>query len=731
VVPAFRIPVGGPECRRYATQYSRNGGDLMADRRPGDPHRLGATWDGQGTNFAVYSSAAAYGGAVELCLLDGAAGGGSGGGSGREERIELFVEYDIWHAYVPGVGPGQAYGYRASGPNDPARGLRFDRDVLLLDPYALAFTPIDPARPRALHSLVVDRAFGWGDDRPPLRPWRDTVLYETHVKSISATHPEVPPQQRGTYAGMAHPAVISHLRDLGVTAVELMPVQQFLPEQVLLDRGLTNFWGYSTVGFFAPHAAYSSSGTRGEQIVEFKRLVRALHAAGIEVILDVVFNHTAEGPAEAPALAFRGFANEVYYRHDPADPSRYVDTTGTSNSVAAGQPEVLRLILDSLRYWVNEMHVDGFRFDLAAALARQHGSVDRMSSFFALLYQDPVLCRVKLIAEPWDLGSPDGYQMGRFTAGWNEWNDNYRNTVRDFWRGNGSIGALASRLAGSADLFGADRRGPDASVNFVTAHDGKTLTDLVTYEGKYNEANGEQNRDGTNDDRASNYGVEGPTDDPTISAVRRRQRRNMLATLLLSQGAAMLCGGDEIGRTQRGNNNAYCQDNATTWYDWNLTTAARDLLAFTKRAIGVQMSHPALRRVGFLTGQPGPGGLPDVTWYGPDGRPLDNGGWQRPGARFLAFLLAGDAVDGVEADGSARVDDDILVVLNAGTDGVNWTIPGRQGARYRIILDTGAEDGAGGGGGGAGAGGAGGADLATGAALAVPARTVLVAAAPR
>jgi glycogen operon protein len=681
----------------------------MADRRPGNPHLAGATWDGEGTNFAVFSSAAAYGGAVELCLLDG----------DREERVEMFVDNDMWHVHLSGVRPGQEYGYRAGGPYDPARGVRFDAGVLLLDPYALAVTPADPARPRQLRGLVVDRAFDWGDDRLPARPWRDTVLYETHVKGITATHPEVPPELRGTYAGLAHPAVLGHLRDLGVTAVELMPVHQFASEQFLLDRGLSNYWGYSTVGFFAPHAGYSAAGTRGEQVAEFKDMVRAMHGAGLEVILDVVFNHTAEGSPDAPALNLRGLGDDVYYRHDPADMSRYVTTTGTENSTAAGRPEVLRLIVDSLRYWVTEMHVDGFRFDLASALARQHGSVDRMSSFFALLYQDPVLQRVKLIAEPWDLGV-DGYQVGRFPAGWNEWNDTYRDTVRDFWRGGASIGALATRMAGSSDLFAADRRGPDASVNFITAHDGKTLTDLVTYEGKYNQANLEDNRDGTGNDRAANYGVEGPTDDPVITGLRRRQRRNLLATLLVSQGASMLCGGDEIGRTQRGNNNAYCQDNEISWYDWNLDDGARHLLAFTRRAIGVQGAHATLRRQEFLTGRPGPGGRPDVTWYGPDGRSLSDDGWRAPGARFLAFLLAGDAVDGVADDGTPRADDDVLVIVNAAADPVGFPLPGPPEARYRMVLDTGAEDGAG-------------TDVpvAAGAVLPVPGHTVLVATTPR
>jgi glycogen operon protein len=653
----------------------------MATSRWGDPHVFGATWDGQGTNFAVFSSAAAHDGAVELCLLDG---------QGGERRVPMTVQDDVWSVYLSDAGPGQEYGYRASGTYDPARGLRFDPQVLLLDPYAKAMTPVDDAQPRLLHSLVAGTGFDWSDDRPPNRPWCDTVLYEAHVKGITATHPEVPAELRGTYAGLAHPAVVAHLRSLGVSAVELMPVHQFVSEQFVLERGLVNYWGYSTIGFFAPHAGYSSAGSRGGQLAEFQNMVKTLHAAGLEVILDIVYNHTAEGSADAPALSFRGLANDVYYRHDPDDPGRYVDTTGTLNSLDTGRPEVLRLIMDSLRYWVTVMHVDGFRFDLAASLARQHGYVDRLSSFFALLHQDPVLNRVKLIAEPWDIAAPDGYQVGRFPAGWNEWNDRYRDGVRDFWRGRGSVADLGYRLTGSSDLYGGDRRGPDASVNFVTAHDGKTLADLVTYVGKYNEANGENNHDGAGDDRADNYGVEGLTDRPEINDVRRRQWRNLLATLLLSQGTPMICGGDEIGRTQRGNNNAYCQDNPVSWYDWDLDAPRSAMLAFTRRVVALQLAHPALRRRAFLTGNA------DIGWYDRAGAPMTERRWLDPAERFLAFLLAGDRVDGVDDAGLPRADDDVLVVLNAGTEPVEFPMPGRPGAAYRVVLDTGAEDGDGG-----------------------------------
>jgi isoamylase len=677
----------------------------MLDTRRGDSFHLGATWDGHGTNFAVFSSAAAYGGEVKLCLLH----------DSGEQQVPMTVDDDVWHVYVAGIGPGQLYGYRASAP-DLAGRARFDPSVLLLDPYAQAMTPIDPARPRLLRGLVVDPAFDWGNDEPLRRPCSDTVLYETHVKGITATHPDVPELARGTFAGLTHPAVLQHLVDLGITAVELMPVHQFLSEQVLLDRSLSNYWGYSTIGFFAPHAAYSSAGSRGQQVTEFKRMVTALHTAGVEVILDVVYNHTAEGPAEAPALCFRGLADDVYYRHDPA--GAYIDTTGTGNSLDLGRPEVLRLVLDSLRYWVTEMHVDGFRFDLAAELARQHGYFDRLSAFFDLLYQDPVLGQVKLIAEAWDVGAPDSYQVGRFPAGWAEWNDHYRDTVRDFWRGAGRLGELGDRLTGSSDLYASDRRGPDASVNFITAHDGKTLTDLVTYEGKYNLANGENNRDGSGDDHASNYGVEGPTDDPQITALRHRQRRNMLATLLLSSGMPMLGGGDEIGRTQRGNNNAYCQDNSVSWYDWTASSDAHDLTAFTKRIIALRRSHPALRRRTFYTGLSNGRPLPDIGWYDLDGHPMTTQRWQDPTNHFIAFLLAGDGIDTFDPHGAPAHDEDILVVLNADTVPSQFTIPGRASVNYTVVVDTGQAD-----------GGPGTALWPVGQVTTIPARTVIVAAA--
>ena len=649
---------------------------------PGDPQRLGAWWDGEGTNFAVFSSAGAYGGSVSLVLI------GDDDGPGATTEVPMFAETDIWHARIPGVGPGQRYGFRATGPHDPARALRFDPGVVLLDPYAMAMTPVRSGGPRDLISVVVDSSFDWGDDAPPRRPWADTVLYETHVKGISARHPGVPEPLRGTFAGLAHPAIVDHLLDLGVTAVELMPVQQFLTEPFLLDRGLRNYWGYSTIGFFAPHGGYSASGTAGPQVTEFKTMVATLHAAGLEVVLDVVYNHTAEGGPDGPALSFRGLADEVYYRHRDDDPSRYADTTGTGNSVATDRPEPLRLVLDSLRYWVTEMHVDGFRFDLAAALARNHGYVDRLSAFFDLLYQDPVLNRVKLIAEPWDIDAPDSYQVGRFPAGWAEWNDRYRDEVRDFWRGRGSVGDLADRLAGSSDIYGSTRRGPDASVNFVVAHDGMTLADLVAYEGKHNEANGEGNRDGTSNDRSANYGVEGPTDDPAIRAVRARQQRNMLATLLVSQGVSMIAGGDELGRTQGGNNNAYCQDNPISWYDWAPSEAAAALTDFVSRAVRLQLAHPALRRRTFLTGDG------DAVWYDRSGNSMTEERWEDLGNRYLALVLAGDRADRLGPDGQPEADDDVLVVLNAAEQPADLVVPGRPEATWTPVLDTRTPDGA-------------------------------------
>ncbi|MGF1662969.1 MAG: glycogen debranching protein GlgX [Kineosporiaceae bacterium] len=691
-----------------ATSATTSGLDPAAAAAvPGDPTRPGAHADPDGTSFAVFSSAAAHGGHVELCLLDD---------DGGERRVPMVPEHDVWHVRVPGAGPGQRYGYRVSVATGAPRGA----GALLLDPYARAMTPAPGGGPRDLHGVVVDPAFDWGDDTPPRRAWADTVLYEVHVKGLTMRHPDVPAALRGTYAGLAQPPVLEHLTSLGVTAVELLPVHQFLTEPFLLDKGLTNYWGYSTIGFFAPHAGFSASGTRGEQVREFREMVRALHGAGLEVILDVVYNHTAEGGEGEAALSLRGLADDVYYRHHDG---AYYDTTGTGNSLATGRPETLRLIMDSLRYWVTEMHVDGFRFDLAAALAREGLSVDGLSAFFALVYQDPVLSRVKLIAEPWDVGQWDSYQVGRFPAGWAEWNDRYRDAVRDFWRGDGRAGDLAVRLAGSSDLYGAARRSPDASVNVVTTHDGMTLHDLVTYSRKHNEANREGNRDGTDDNRSANYGVEGETGDPAVTAVRERQRRNLLATLLLSQGVPMLLGGDELGRTQGGNTNAYCQDNEISWYDWpGVTTSGWALVAFTRRVIGLQAAQPALRRRTFLTGTaPSGAELPDASWYDHDGSPMAGHRWADPAARCVGLLLAGDRVDPLDARGRPQRGDDVLLVLNSHwQDAARFVLPGRPAAVWTSVLDTGHADGA---------------PTApvpqrVGAVLVVPPRTVVVATSP-
>ena len=635
---------------------------------------LGPRWDGSGTSFSVFSTADA----LALCLLEG---------GGSEQRLAMTSEQDIWTATAPGAGPGQRYGFRADG------------GPLLADPYARAFELAGPRDPR---SLVADTAFDWGDDAPPDVPWPATVVYETHVQGLTKTHPQVPAELRGTYAGLASAPVLDYLVGLGVTAVELLPVHQFLSEQRLLDMGLENYWGYSTLGFFAPHAAYAADPVPGGQIAEFKAMVRALHAAGLEVILDVVYNHTCEGGPGAPAISFRGLADDVYYRHGPD-----ADTTGTGNALNVDRREVLRLIMDSLRYWVSEMHVDGFRFDLATTLARDRGDFDQLSSFFDLVYQDPVVSEVKLIAEPWDVNRPDSYQVGRFPRGWAEWNDRYRDDVRDFWRRRGGVGAMGRRLTGSEDLYGADRRGPDASVNLVTAHDGKTLHDLVTYVHKHNEANGEDNRDGASDDRADNFGVEGETGDPHVVAARARQRRNFIATLMVSQGVPMLLGGDERARTQRGNNNAYCQANEISWYDWSPAAAAEELIEFTRNAIALQRAHATLRRGSFLRGDG------DVAWFDAGGAPMSAERWSDPDNHFIAFLLAGDRAE--------QPADDLLVVLNAGLSEAAFVVPGAAGRRFALQLDTGSADGL----------PPSGAGLDAGATVAVAPRTVLVAAAPR
>jgi glycogen operon protein len=607
------------------------------------------------------------------------------------------------------VGPGQHYGYRVHGPYDPPTGKRFNPAKLVVDPYARAIDgnldwdeavfgysgPADkhPDRrdsaPHVPRSVVADPLFPWGDDHSPNTPWHETVIYETHVKGFTARHPEVPPQLRGTFAGLASRPALDHLRTLGVTAVELLPVHHFVSEHELVRRGLCNYWGYNSLGYFAPHAAYSSAGTSGEQVREFKAMVRALHAAGIEVILDVVYNHTAEGNHLGPTLSLRGIDNAGYYRLVDADRRLYVDYTGTGNTLDARHPEVLRLIMDSLRYWVTEMHVDGFRFDLAAALARGLHEVDRLSAFFDLIHQDPVVSKVKLIAEPWDVGE-GGYQVGNFPVLWTEWNGKYRDAVRDFWRGEGaSLAEMGYRLTGSSDLYKADGRRPYASINYITAHDGFTLNDLVSYNVKHNELNGHADTDGTDDNRSFNFGVEGETADVEVLTERRRQQRNFLTTLLLSQGVPMLLGGDELGRTQRGNNNAYCQDNEISWYDWDLDEASHELLTFTQSVIRLRREHPVFRRRRFFQGLPIHGtGLADVGWFAPDGHEMTEAEWISERVRALGMFLNGDQMSEPGPRGEPIVDDSFLVLLN-GPDRARFRLPAKQwAASYELVLDT-------------------------------------------
>ncbi|WP_338900569.1 glycogen debranching protein GlgX [Streptomyces sp. TG1A-60] len=661
----------------------------------GHPYPLGAAFDGTGTNFALFSEVAER---VDLVLVDD---------DGRHRSVPLTeVDGFVWHGHLPGVGPGQRYGYRVHGPWDPAAGHRCDPAKLLLDPYTTAVdgqvdnhrSLYEPGADSAGHTMlgvVTDPYFDWGDDRPPRRAYADTVIYEAHVRGLTRTHPEVPAELRGTYAGLAHPAVVEHLTSLGVTAIELMPVHQFVQDGVLQDRGLANYWGYNTIGFFAPHNAYAAHGTRGQQVTDFKSMVKALHAAGLEVILDVVYNHTAEGSEQGPTFSFRGIDNSSYYRLVDGDWAHYYDTTGTGNSLLMRHPYVLQLIMDSLRYWVTEMHVDGFRFDLAATLARQFHEVDRLSAFFDLIQQDPVISRVKLIAEPWDVGE-GGYQVGNFPPLWSEWNGKYRDAVRDFWRGSPhTLGEFASRLTGSSDLYEHSRRRPRASVNFVTAHDGFTLRDLVSYNDKHNEANGEGNRDGESVNRSWNCGAEGPTTDAPVLALRARQQRNLLATLLLSQGIPMLCHGDESGRTQRGNNNAYCQDNEVSWLDWHLDDERRALLAFTRDLIALRVAHPVLRRRRFFRGdtathadQP----LPDLVWLSPDAREMTDAAWDRSDAHSVAVFLNGDAIAEPDPYGHPVVDDSFLILLNSHWEPVVFRLPGTAyGERWTTRIDTAAE----------------------------------------
>ena len=677
---------------------------MSHDVWPGSPYPLGATFDGQGTNFALFSEGAER---VELCLFDE---------DGTEERVPL-TEFDafVWHGFLPSVQPGQLYGYRVYGPDKPTEGKRYNPHKLLLDPYAKAVSGQiewgqslfgydfgdpdsrneDDSAAAMVKGVVINPFFEWAGDRLPKTPYAQTVIYESHVKGLTFRHPDVPDDLRGTYAGIAHPAIIEHLLHLGITAIELMPVHQFVNDSTLQDKGLSNYWGYNTLAFFAPHSEYSSSGKLGQQVQEFKAMVRALHAAGIEVILDVVYNHTAEGNHLGPTLSMRGIDNEAYYRLEE-DRRYYTDYTGTGNSLNAGSPHALQLIMDSLRYWVTEMHVDGFRFDLASTLAREFYDVDKLSTFFELVQQDPVVSQVKLIAEPWDVG-PGGYQVGNFPPQWTEWNGKYRDTVRDFWRGEPqALGEFASRLTGSADLYEHSGRRPVASINFVTAHDGFTLRDLVSYNEKHNDANGEDNNDGESHNRSSNMGVEGPTDDEAINRARARQQRNFLATLLLSQGVPMISHGDELGRTQGGNNNGYAQDNEITWVDWD--AADHPLIEFTAAVTRLRRTHPTFRRSRFFDGRPvrAEDGerIPDVVWLRPDAVPMAPEDWDSGFGLAVGMFLNGHGIREKDLRGRPVTDQNFLVYFNSGDEPVELTLPDdRHGASWQVMIDTAGERG--------------------------------------
>jgi len=661
---------------------------------PGRPYPLGASFDGTGTNFALFTEVAQ---AVELCLFDD---------EGHERKVPLDeVDAFSWHAYLPNVGPGQRYGYRVYGPYSPKQGVRCNPSKLLLDPYARAIegqvqwdqacyayelgdeSSVNNAdsAPYVFRSVVQNPYFDWANDRHLDTPLHETVIYEAHVKGMTRSHPDVPESLRGTYAGLAHPAVIEHLETLGVTAVELMPIHQFVQDQRLLEHSLRNYWGYNTIGFFAPHNDYASAGQTGQQVNEFKAMVRTLHQAGIEVILDVVYNHTAEGNHLGPTLCFRGIDNAAYYRLVGKDPTFYYDTTGTGNSLNVQHPHTLQLIMDSLRYWVTEMHVDGFRFDLAATLAREFHEVDRLSTFFDLIQQDPVVNRVKLIAEPWDIGE-GGYQVGNFPALWSEWNGKYRDAIRDFWRGEPStVAELALRLTGSSDLYQNDTRRPVASINFVTAHDGFTLRDLVSYNEKHNEANGEGNADGESHNRSWNCGVEGDTADPAVVKLRAQQQRNFLATLFLSQGVPMLVMGDELGRTQHGNNNGYCQDNELSWVNW--TEIDRDLPEVTRWLIQLRRDHPVFRRRRWFQGRPIRGTV-DIGWFKPTGKAMSDRDWVVGHERSLGVFLNGSRIPGHDDRGLPLIDDSFVLLFNGHFRSVKWTLPKQYGGPWRLLFDT-------------------------------------------
>ncbi|MGA7290382.1 MAG: glycogen debranching protein GlgX [Terriglobales bacterium] len=672
---------------------------------PGRPYPLGSTWDGEGVNFALYSEHAEK---VELCLFDG---------PGKREmlRVTLPEQTDmVWHGYLPEARPGQVYGYRVYGPYAPEQGHRFNHHKLLLDPYGkqiqgaihwsdahfgyrvgnkqedLSFDRRDDASGMP-KNRVIDSAFTWGTDRPPGIPWHETLIYELHVKGFTMCHPEVPAHLRGTYAGLATAPVIEHFTRLGVTSIELMPVHSFVDDRQLVERSLRNYWGYNSIGFFALEPRYLASGS----ITEFKTMVKALHSAGLEVILDVVYNHTAEGNHLGPTLSLKGIDNSAYYRLVPDNLRYYKDYTGTGNTLNMQHPRVLQLIMDSLRYWVLEMHVDGFRFDLAATLARELHEVNRLGAFLDIIHQDPVLSQVKLIAEPWDLGE-GGYQVGNFPVGWAEWNDRYRDTLRGYWKGDGGlVGDLAYRMTGSSDLYAHSGRRPYASVNFITAHDGFTLEDLVSYNDKHNEANGENNRDGTDNNRSWNCGAEGPTDNPDIQALRAQQKRNLLATLLLSQGVPMIYGGDPVGQTQRGNNNAYCQDNAISWVNWDVTALDRDLLAFVQRMINLRKKHAVLHRRRFFQGRPIKGAtVKDVLWLNPSGQEMNEDDWRDAGVRCLGMFLSGQGLDETDERGRKLSDENFLMLLNAHYEDVPFTLPElHPGARWSAWMDTSREGG--------------------------------------
>jgi len=681
---------------------------------PGTAYPLGATWDGAGTNFALFSEVAEL---VELCLF----GDGAAAEHSEEFRVPLSeVDGFVWHCYLPGVGPGQRYGYRVHGPYRPERGHRCNPAKLLLDPYGKAVDGevtwhqavysyqhgdpstmnTDDSAPYMPRNVVINPYFDWADDRPPRTPYHETLIYEAHVRGLTLRHPEIPAEQQGSYAGLAHPVVIEHLTRLGVTAVELMPVHQSAPEPALVRRGLTNYWGYNTIAFLAPDNRYWSSppaqalGAPDGMVAEFKGMVKALHEAGIEVILDVVYNHTAESGALGPTLSFRGIDNAAYYQLAPGNPQAYLDYTGCGNSLNVRHPHALQLIMDSLRYWIVDMHVDGFRFDLAAALARELHDVDRLAAFFDLVQQDPVVSQVKLIAEPWDVGQ-GGYQVGKFPPLWSEWNGKYRDTVRDFWRGRpATLPEFASRLTGSSDLYETSARRPVASVNFVTCHDGFTLRDLVSYDRKHNEANGDQNRDGTDDNRSWNCGAEGPSDDPAVNELRARQLRNFLVTLFCSQGVPMLLAGDEMGRTQLGNNNAYCQDNEVSWLDWEVAGKQQDLIDFTRALSQLRRAHPVFRRRRFFSGQTAPangahGGLQDIIWLTPAGRQMTDNDWHTGYARSLGVFLNGDAITEPGPRGDTVRDQSFLLLFNAHREPVTFVLPGRRfGDAWDALIDT-------------------------------------------